>query len=78
MEEFIKDKTIIICENDLKISILKKITNTFFDIKFYTKNEFFNEYLFKYDERSLYYLIDNYNFKIDVAKMYLNNLKYID
>ena len=78
MEEFIKDKTIIICENDLKISILKKITNTFFDIKFYTKNEFFNEYLFKYDERSLYYLIDNYNFKIDVAKMYLNNLKYIN
>lgn len=78
MEEFIKDKTIIICENDLKISILKKITNTFFDIKFYTKNEFFNEYLFKYDERSLYYLIDKYKFKIDVAKMYLNNLKYID
>ena len=38
MKEFIKDKTIIICENELKISILKKITNTFFDVKFYTKN----------------------------------------
>ena len=40
MFNLLKDKTIIICENNNKISILKEITNSFLDIKFYTKKEF--------------------------------------
>ena len=78
MFNLLKDKTIIICENNNKISILKEITNSFLDIKFYTKKEFFEEYLFKYDEKAICYLIDKYNYKIEIAKMYLDNLKYID
>lgn len=76
--DYIKDNTIIICEENTKISLLKKLTNSFLNIKFYTKKEFFNEYFFKYDENTLYYLIKKYNYKIDVAKMYLDNLIYID
>ena len=51
MLQELKDKTIIICED--KISILKEISNSFLDIKFYTKKEFLEEYLFKYDEKSI-------------------------
>jgi ATP-dependent helicase/DNAse subunit B len=76
MLQVLKDKTIIICED--KISILKEISNSFLDIKFYTKKEFLEEYLFKYDEKALYYLINKYNYKIDVAKMYLDNIYYIN
>ena len=76
MLQELKDKTIIICED--KISILKEISNSFLDIKFYTKKEFLEEYLFKYDEKALYYLINKYNYKIDVARMYLDNIYYIN
>ena len=76
--DYLKDNTIIICENNTKISLLKELTNSFLNIKFYTKKEFLDNYLFKYDEKTIYYLISKYSYKIDVCKMYLYNLKYID
>jgi len=75
----IQNNTIIICENDYKKYLLKKMSQNhlFLNVKFYSKREFFQEYFFKYDEESLYYLISTYNFKVDIAKMYLNNLYYV-
>ncbi len=76
----IQDNTIIICENNYKKYILKELSEKklFLNIKFFSKKEFFNEYLFKYNERTLAYLINKYNYKVDIAKMYLNNLYNIE
>ena len=75
----IKDKTIIICNNDYKMNILKmmSINHLFLNVKFYTKKDFLNNYLFNYDERALYYLVYKYNLKVQIARMYLDNLIYL-
>ncbi len=74
----IKDYTIIICEN--KKQVLKMISDNhlFLHVKVFTKKDFFKEYFFNYDERSISYIINKYNIKIDIAKMYLDNLIYVD
>ena len=76
----LKDNTIIICENNFKNYILKKLAKEkiFLNVKIMSKKEFFNEYLFKYNEKTISYLVNVYNYKVDVAKMYLNNLYHVD
>ena len=75
----VTDNMIIICENSYKKAILNSLTNqnTFCNVKFYTKKEFMQEYLFSFDERAAHYLVSKYNLKISIAKMYLNNLYFI-
>ena len=76
----IKEKTIIICEDNYKKNILKKMSENhlFLNVKFYTKKNFLEELFFKYDEKTIYYLVSKYNLKVEIAKMYLKNLIYID
>ena len=73
-------KKLIICPNDTKLQLLNSInsSNQLHNMKFMTKNEYLNKYYFSYDEKTLYYLMDKYQLNIDVAKLYLNNLKVID
>ena len=76
----IKDNSIIVCEKSYKDSLLKRLKDNklFLNVKFYTKKEFLANYLFDYKDETLLYLIDKYGYKVDIAKMYLNNLYYID
>ena len=80
MNEFIKDNLLIICPNEEKIKILEYLSkeNKLYDIKFMTKEEYKKNYYFDYNEKTLYYLLKKYNFNLDVAKVYLNNLYVID
>ena len=76
----IQDDTIIICENKYKEYLLKKFweTKIFLNVKIISKKEFFCEYLFDYNEKTISYLVNKYNYKVDIAKMYLENLYYIE
>ena len=71
---------IIICPNEEKLKILLSFHNDkiIHNIKFMTKTEFINNYYFSYDEETIYYLMNKYNFNIDVCKVYLDNLYVID
>ena len=71
---------LIICPNEEKIKILLSFNNSkeFNPIKFMTKDEFFNNYYFSYNDDTIYYLMKKYNYNIDVCKVYLNNLYVID
>ncbi len=75
----IRDNTIIICENAYKNYILKYFSeqNIFLNVKFYSKKEFIQKYLFTYNEKEMYYLRHTYNLKPSIAKMYLDNLYFI-
>ena len=75
-----EDNTLIICENNTKVGILKKMSNKhlFLNVKFLTKKEFLESYLFKLKDNALYEVVNKYNLKIDIAKMYLNNIYYIE
>ena len=71
----IKDNSIIICNNNIKMNILlnnKRIKN----IKFMTIKEFINNYYGTYNDNAVYYLMKKYKYNYDVALEYLNNLFY--
>ena len=80
MDFTIKDNSLIICPNQTKTKILKKLSQTkkLVNIKFMTKEEYKKIYYFSYDDKSLAYLIKKYNYNIDVARVYINNLYVID
>lgn len=80
MNEYMKDNLLIICPNEEKIKILEHLSkeDKLYDIKFMTKEEYKNNYYFNYNENTLYYLLNKYNFNLDVAKVYLKNLYVID
>ena len=75
-----EDVTLIICPNDYKMSVLDSYSNNnnLHNIKFMDKKEYINNYYFTYDERTIQYLMDKYNYNLDVAKVYLKYLYVID
>lgn len=74
----IKDYQIIITTPISKNKILKTLNKKIHNIKIYTIKEFNKLYYFDYNEESIYYLMTNYNIKYDIAKIYINNLYYIE
>jgi len=77
MLETIKNNTIIICNNNYKMQILKDIKKLI-NIKFMSMDEFIKSYYFDYDEKTILYVIKKYNIKYEIALEYLNNLIYIE
>ena len=77
MDEFIKNNTIVICNTNYKLQILKNIKKLI-NIKFMSMDEFIKLYYFDYDEKTILYLIKKYNIKYEIALEYLNNLIYIE
>ena len=76
----IKKETIIICENIYKKRILEDInlSSKLYPINFMTIKEFIKKYTFDYDYKTILYIMKKYNVKYEVAKVYLNNLYYIE
>ena len=68
---------LIICNNSIKKKLLNN-TNTLINRKFMTMKELINSYYFSYDDNAIYYLMNKYDYKYDVALVYLNNLIYIE
>ena len=74
------ENRIIICPNDEKMNILDNYSKeeNLHNIKFINKKEFINNYFFSYDEQAIQYLMDKYNYNLDVCKVYLKYLYVID
>lgn len=75
----IKNKTLIIVEDNLKNKILEIIDkqNKLINLKILTITEFYKRYFFDYNKETLYYLSKNYNLSVSNSKMYLDNIKYV-
>ncbi len=75
-----KSNTIYIVPNDLKKKILLELSkeNEIKNIKFFSLKEFIDNLTFKYDEKSIYYLMKNYNYKYKNALTILDNIRYIE
>lgn len=80
ISKYKNDNLIIVCPTEEKNKILEELSsdNNFYNIKFMTKEEFKSNYYFSYDEEALSYLMEEYNYSLDVAKVYLNNLYIIE
>ncbi len=74
----IKDNTLLIIPNEIKEEMILKITseNNLLDIKYISLEELYKKF-FNYDVKAIYYLMDKYKFKYEVAKVYLDNMFYV-
>jgi len=77
MLEDIKNNSVVICNSNYKIELLKSI-NKLVNIKFISMDEFIKSYLFDYDDKTILYLIKNYNISYEIALEYINNLYYVE
>ena len=77
--ENIQEKTLLIIDNNIKQFILEELsqTNDFYQVKIMTQKEFLDHYFFTYSEEAIYYLVKTYQFTVNNAKIYLENLKYV-
>ena len=76
----IKDNSIIILPHNIKNNTIKEIrqNSPLLNVKFMSIDELISSYLFNYDEKTIYYLINEHHIKYEIAIMYLKNLYYID
>ena len=76
----IKEKTIIVCPNNVKSKILKEINNykKLINIKIYSLEELKKMVLFDYDKDAVLYLMNKYDYSYETSKNYIDNLYYIE
>jgi len=76
----LKDNTLIVVPSYLKESIIEEITadSKLKNIKVMSFDSFLDNFLFSFDEKTIYHLVSNYKLKYDLAVMYLNNLRFIE
>lgn len=71
------DNLLIICPDAEKNNILKSI-NKLIDIKFINIQSFIDNYFYKYDYRAISFVMNEYKLSLDISKMYMENLYFID
>ena len=74
---FIKEKSLLIIPDNLKLSVLKN-KNKLFDLKCLTKEEFIKKMTFEYTVEAVDYLIDNYHYTVENSYQLLNKLIYLE
>ena len=78
-ESKIPANSIVITPANLKAKLLKKLNdNALSNIKVMTLPELRQKLYFTYNEQAIYYLMNKYNYLIDVAKMYLNRMYEVE
>lgn len=74
-----KENIVIIAENSKKKKILMKLSRSklLYNIKFLTFKELKKKIFFDYDNKTLEYVMKNYNVGLSVARIYLDNLYFL-
>lgn len=76
----IKDNIILVVPDNIKSKVLLEINelSELYNIKIMSLNELISNLTYIYDEETIYYLIKKYKIKYEIAKVYLDNIKYVD
>lgn len=71
---------IVLIPNSIKKNIIKEVRNKYYNynIKFLSLEEFIEKYIFSYNNKTIYYLMREYNLNLSSAMVYIKNLYYID
>lgn len=79
INEILEDNLLLVIPNQIKEEVIKEVSknNGIYDIKFMSLDQLIKKLTFEYDEKSIYFLMKNYGYDYDNARMYLNNLKYV-
>ncbi len=75
----IDNDTLLIVNGSIKKDILLEISKNGIlkNIKLMSFNEFIKEYLFDYNTKTIYYIMNKFKVKVDIALIYIRNLYYI-
>lgn len=78
--DVLKDDLLIITPNKRKEVILKQLYHSKknYNLKFMTLDELKRNFLFDYDLNAIFYLMEKYHYKVDVCKVYLKNMYYLE
>lgn len=70
---------VIVTNEDNKINILEKLTKEkrFNDNKFFSFKELKKKLFFDYDNRAIFFIMENYYVNINIAKIYLENMYFL-
>ena len=70
---------ILLIPNNIKNKVIKKAREKYFNynIKFMSLEDFSKKVTFTYDEKTIYYLMKEYDYNYSTALVYLDNLYYI-
>lgn len=76
----LKDNVLLIVPSYLKQKVIMVLgkSHELKNIKVVSFNSFLDNFLFSFNEKTIYHLMSKYNLKYDLAVMYLNNLRYIE
>ncbi len=72
------NNNILIVPNKIKEKVLKIISNKLLNIKIMTREEYLNNIVFSYNEKTILYLMDKYHYNYDTTIKILNNLYLVD
>ena len=77
--DYIKDNTVLVIPGSIKEEVITTITKEkpLTNIKYISLEELRKKVVFDYDEKAIFYLMNKYNIKYDVATVYLNNIGYV-
>jgi len=80
LENVLKDNIILVVPDNIREKVLLYLNskNNIYNIKIINLNNLVNTFLYQYDEKTIHYLMNKYHFKYDVAKTYLDNIKYLN
>ena len=76
--DMIEDNMVVVVPNYLKKEVIKYINSSdeLLNIKVMTLDEVKRSIYFSYDEETILYIMENYNVKSSVARVYLENIYY--
>lgn len=74
----LENNQIIITSKVNKFNLLKRNNQKLHNNKIYSLDEFIKLYYFTYNEETLYYIMNKYSVKYEIAKIYINNLYYLE
>ena len=69
---------ILITPSIIKEKVLKIISNKLLNIKIMTREEYLNNMVFSYNEKTILYLMNKYHYNYNITLKILNNLYFVD
>ena len=77
--DYIEDNTVLVLPSSIKEEVITTVTKEkpLTNIKYISLEELRRKVIFDYDEKAIFYLMNKYNIKYDVAKIYLDNIVYV-
>lgn len=80
IESIFYDNSVLVIPNNIKNKVLDILNkqDKLYNIKIISLDELKACFLYQYDNEAIYYLMEKYHFKYDVAITYLENIKYLE